>query len=71
MGTGMSSMSARLSGVVAPFILILGKYWEPLPLVLFGGSAVLAGALTLLLPETLNQNLPETIADGEGFGSKI
>ncbi|XP_071788754.1 organic cation transporter protein-like [Asterias amurensis] len=67
-GVGLSSMSARISGTLAPVILLLGKFWEPLPLVIFGTSAVVAGALTLLLPETLNQPLPETIEEGEIFG---
>ncbi|XP_038058414.1 organic cation transporter protein-like [Patiria miniata] len=68
MGMGMSSMSARLSGVIAPVILILGKYWEPIPLVVFGGCSLLAGFLALLLPETLNHALPETVQEGEEFG---
>ncbi|XP_022106113.1 organic cation transporter protein-like [Acanthaster planci] len=68
MGVGMSSMSARLSGVIAPVILILGNYWEPIPLIVFGGCSLLAGALALLLPETLNHALPETIQEGEEFG---
>ncbi len=64
-------MSARISGILAPVILLLSKYWEPLPLVIFGSSAVVAGALTLLLPETLNHHLPETIEEGEVFGSEL
>ncbi|XP_022106122.1 organic cation transporter protein-like isoform X2 [Acanthaster planci] len=68
MGVGMSSMSARLSGVIAPVILILGNYWEPVPLIVFGGCSLLAGALALLLPETLNHSLLETVQEGEEFG---
>ncbi|XP_071801158.1 organic cation transporter protein-like [Asterias amurensis] len=68
MGMGMSSMVARVSGILAPIILILGKYWHPLPLFVFGGSSVLAGLFTLLLPETLGFNLPDTLEEGEQFG---
>ncbi len=67
---GTSSMCARVSGVISPIILLLQKYWKPLPLVVFGSSSVIAGLLILLLPETLKENLPETLQDGESFGRK-
>lgn len=35
-------------------------YWSALPLLLFGGTAVLSGFFVLLLPETLNEKLPDT-----------
>ena len=38
------------------------------PMVIFGVCAVLAGLLTLLLPETFGQKLPETIEETENFG---
>ncbi|OWF48253.1 hypothetical protein KP79_PYT07366 [Mizuhopecten yessoensis] len=37
---------------------VLGK---ALPLLLFGGLALAASFLTLLLPETTNERLPETL----------
>ncbi|XP_038075646.1 organic cation transporter protein-like [Patiria miniata] len=69
-GMGTSSMVARVSGILCPIILILGKYWKPLPLCVFGGSAIIAGVLSLMLPETVGCSLPDTIQDGENFGSK-
>ena len=68
---GLSSMFARLSGIIAPVIIILGKYWEPIPLIVFGGCSLIAGVLSLLLPETLGHNLPETIQEGEEYGSEF
>ena len=35
-----------------------------MPLAIFGVSAIIAGLLLLLLPETLHRRLPETIEDG-------
>ena len=61
-------MSGRLGGIVAPLILVLKKYWQPLPLLIFGCSSVFAGTVALLLPETLGKSLPETIEEGEALG---
>ncbi|XP_062566025.1 organic cation transporter protein-like [Saccostrea cucullata] len=72
---GTSSCIARFGGMAAPYIAstseyVSGKFGQALPLVIFGGSAVTAGFLTLLLPETLHRKLPETIQDGVEFGKK-
>ena len=47
---------------------MVGDYWPPGPLIVYGILAFSAGMLSLLLPETLNKKLPETIEDGEHFG---
>lgn len=65
---GAASTSARVGGILAPYFNLLGDYWTPLPLLIFGAMAFTGGLLSLLLPETHNQKLPETIADGENFG---
>jgi OCT family organic cation transporter-like MFS transporter 4/5 len=49
---------------------MLGEYWRPLPLIVYGVFAFSGGLLSLLLPETLNRQLPETIEDGENFDKK-
>ena len=54
--------------MVAPLIFILEGTWKPLPFITFGSCALLAGVLTLLLPETRNTHLPETLEEGEEFG---
>lgn len=48
--------------------LIGGKFGRVEPLVVFGCLSILAGLLLLLLPETLDQKLPDTIKEGEQFG---
>ncbi|XP_058118107.1 organic cation transporter protein-like [Anopheles ziemanni] len=67
---GAASTSARVGGILAPYFNLLGDYWQPLPLLIFGALAFIGGVLSLLLPETHNQKLPETIADGENFGKR-
>ena len=42
-----------------------------LPLTIFGVLSLIAGAATLLLPETMNRELPETLEDGENLGKYI
>ena len=39
-------------------------------MVFFGGSAVISGLLNLLLPETLGQPLPETLAQTRSLSQK-
>ncbi|XP_038078075.1 organic cation transporter protein-like [Patiria miniata] len=67
-GLGMSSLAARIGGILSPIILLLGDYLESLPLIVFGSSAVLAGFLVLLLPETKGRKLPQTLEEGEEIG---
>ncbi|XP_052083729.1 organic cation transporter protein-like [Mytilus californianus] len=50
--------------------LVGGTTGTAIPLVIFGGACLIAAGLTLLLPETLNQHLPESIEDGKNFGKK-
>lgn len=69
-GLGASSMMARIGGILAPYINVLGDLWKPLPMVIFGILSLVSGLLSLYLPETLNKKLPETIEEGERFGQK-
>lgn len=70
-GLGAGSMCARIGSISAPLINLSNEVWKPFPLIIFGILSLLGGCLSLLLPETLNQKLPATIADGETFGSPM
>ncbi|KAJ3606660.1 hypothetical protein NHX12_026179 [Muraenolepis orangiensis] len=62
-GIGMGSTCARVGGVLAPVVHLLQDYYVHIPMILFGLSSLIGAALTLLLPETANQPLRETIED--------
>jgi len=49
---------------------MLVDYWRPLPLIVYGVFALSGGLLSLMLPETLNKKLPETLEDVENLGNE-
>lgn len=67
-GLGIGSMCARLSGTLTPAIMLLDSLDPKVPAILFGFIALVSGFLSMYLPETANQPMPETIEDGENFG---
>ncbi|XP_055520971.1 solute carrier family 22 member 13b [Leucoraja erinacea] len=58
-GIGLVSMFARLGGIIVPLIMILDQDHPGISLILFGISSLVAGSLSLLLPETTNKELPD------------
>ncbi|XP_044070058.1 solute carrier family 22 member 7-like isoform X2 [Siniperca chuatsi] len=64
-GLGYTSFMSRLGVSVAPLILLLEDVWTLLPQIILCSVAIISGLVSLLLPETLNVRLPETIDDIE------
>jgi OCT family organic cation transporter-like MFS transporter 4/5 len=59
-------MIGRIGSVLAPFIVdVVGKDNKTYPTVIFGAVSLAAGLLSILLPETRNRRLPETVKDVE------
>jgi len=52
---------SRFGTILAPYVLLLGRYAP----CFFGVFALVSGLVALLLPETLGQPMPETLLDGE------
>ena len=43
-GMGGASMCARVGGMLCPYLNFVGEVWAPLPHLVYGGLALLAGA---------------------------
>ncbi|XP_059610037.1 organic cation transporter protein-like [Phlebotomus argentipes] len=67
-GIAFIHIMGYVASIVAPFVVYLSNITVSLPLVVLGIVGILGGLLSLLLPETLNHELPQTLADGEEFG---
>ncbi|XP_066955446.1 organic cation transporter protein-like [Macrobrachium rosenbergii] len=62
-GMGTSLMLSRVGSMMSPFITqYLGSAYPSVPSVLFGVASLLAGAVTVALPETRNTTLIDTVA---------
>lgn len=57
-----------VSSIIAPFVVYLSYIHLTLPLIILGVIGIFGGILCLFLPETLNEELPQTLEDGEKFG---
>ncbi|KFV04166.1 Solute carrier family 22 member 13, partial [Tauraco erythrolophus] len=56
-GVGLCSMLARVAGIMAPLIRLLGQYHQAIPMAIFGSAPVVGGLLCVLLPETRGTDL--------------
>ncbi|XP_045449925.1 organic cation transporter protein-like [Melitaea cinxia] len=66
-----SSMMGRIGSIVAPLTPAFGAaVWDNLPFALFGGFALISGALVLITPETLGSRLPDTMEEASLIGVK-
>ncbi|KAK3925105.1 Organic cation transporter protein [Frankliniella fusca] len=68
-GVALIHIMGYVASILAPFVVYLSVVHPALPLLILGVLGVLGGVLSLFLPETLDKVLPQTLADGEMFGS--
>lgn len=68
---GVSSMSARVGSMIAPFVIDLQGIAVWLPPLVFAILPTIACVISFMLPETKGCELMTTIDEGENFGKKI
>ncbi|GIY30766.1 carcinine transporter [Caerostris extrusa] len=67
-GMGITGAVGCIAIVIAPYIVYLAVYGKYIPFLIIGLVGVSASMLQTMLPETLDEILPQTIQDGETFG---
>ncbi|XP_026493102.1 organic cation transporter protein-like [Vanessa tameamea] len=59
------STAGRIGSLIAPLTPLLSVYHRSMPTVIFGGMCFLSSLLVIMLPETRNMRLPDTIEEAE------
>ncbi|XP_068085199.1 organic cation transporter protein-like [Anabrus simplex] len=67
-GVALIHIMGYVATIISPFIVYLSIISPIVPLIVLGAIGIFGGALSLYLPETLDQELPQTLQDGENFG---
>ncbi|XP_076182407.1 organic anion transporter 3 [Ptiloglossa arizonensis] len=63
---GLCTVFAKIGSLCTPHILLSGEYFPvTIPLIVIGMLCLVSGALGLILPETLNKVLPDSVEDSE------
>ena len=67
-GMSLGTYFSNLGLIAVPFIVYTGKDNLVVPLIVMGVTSILGGGFALLLPETLDKPLLQTVAEAEEFG---
>ena len=74
-GLATTSMFGQVGGIASPYvadlnIYVSGQFGVIMPQLVFGAAGISGGLVTLVLPDTRNRKLPDTIEDAENFGEQ-
>ncbi|XP_041350867.1 organic cation transporter protein-like [Gigantopelta aegis] len=72
-GIGWGLFFSKIGSIFSPYIADLGKlvggpFAVALPLLVFGGLSIASATLSLLLPETLHELIPDTVEEAKTVG---
>ncbi|XP_076376722.1 organic cation transporter protein [Megalopta genalis] len=67
-GVAFIHVMGYVTSILSPFIAFSSRVNIYLPMIILGLSTLAAGIMCLFLPETLMEQLPQTLEDGENFG---
>lgn len=73
--TGCCNTGARIGTLISPYIaniadFVPGNFGTSISYIIFGGFTILIGLTCMILPETLNTHLPETIEEAVNLRRK-
>ena len=69
-GMGVASSLARVTGLALPFVGSLEKFGRSVPMLFYCTLAFTVAILSLFLPESKGQKLPNSLEEGNNFGTK-
>ncbi|GAB1867835.1 Solute carrier family 22 member 3 [Camponotus japonicus] len=69
-GVSLIHIIGYFAHIIGPYVIYLADVHPSLPLTVLGLLSFVDAFLTLTLPETLNQELPETLQEGNDFGKE-
>ena len=64
-GVGSSSLVSKLGGTLSTTVAALADIHPAIPTLIFSTMAIISGGLTVMLPETKDRKMPETLDDVE------
>ncbi|XP_012267392.2 carcinine transporter-like [Athalia rosae] len=67
-GVSLIHIFGIIAHSVAPYIVDLATFWTGLPMLSLGIISIIAAIIILYLPETVGQQLSQTLEEGENFG---
>ncbi|XP_063384952.1 solute carrier family 22 member 1-like [Cydia fagiglandana] len=67
----LCSAVGRIGSMISPQTPLLMAYWSGLPTLTFSVVSLTAGLMTLLVPDTTDQSLPDTVCQAEKMENKM